>query len=520
MKIYKNKKQKHMKNLKFILVLTFGFLSSSCNLDEDPIFLDATLYDTPQSANAALDGIYQKLTTYNAQERRLFVINGFSGLFITQRGGNNVNNNVWNKNLLSLKPIQDPDSEATWGGLYSAIAQANTAIKNITLVESPSTKDELLFSDIAGHAYFVRAWTYFSLTRLFGDIPLWTELADENNLNKAKSTAKEIYAQAISDAKMSASLLNGSRGTGYPKQYAANMLLAKLYMTLATNPDLQDGALTEMNYWQMAYEEAIKVYGQYALVLDYSSLFTDSNENSSESIFELQISQDASNSQMGRNYTPNNYKAAQNFGWFRVNADVFENHRDAYPNDPRIDATYLYDYIHAINGNPQKTYPAITNRPNVRGSHPYLFKFAEKDKNHSNQYNSQNIIVYRYAELLIMLAEISNELQNGQQLGYVTEVLSRVGVTPHADYLGTQEDFRDAIMNEYRFELIGEGEDAHNNRRRGFDYFLNSTILKHNNNTNPGFKATVDVLLSTDPTQVMSLPIPLIEINTNDLIDN
>ena len=116
-----------------------------------------------------------------------------------------------------------------------------------------------------------------------------------------------------------------------------------------------------------------------------------------------------------------------------------------------------------------------------------------------------------------MLAEISNELGNGQQLGYVTEVLNRVGMTPHSGYLGSQEDFRMSIMNEYRYELLGEGEDSHNNRRRGYDYFLNNIILKHNNNLN--FKPSVDINLNTDPLQVMSLPIPLIEINTNELIN-
>jgi len=74
-------------------------------------------------------------------------------------------------------------------------------------------------------------------------------------------------------------------------------------------------------------------------------------------------------------------------------------------------------------------------------------------------------------------------------------------------------------MNEYRFELIGEGEDSHNSRRRGFDYFLNNTILIHNTNSNPGFKPSVDILLSTDPTGTMTLPIPQAEINTNELID-
>tara|TARA_B110000003_G_scaffold96909_1_gene99046 strand:+ start:21473 stop:22999 length:1527 start_codon:yes stop_codon:yes gene_type:complete len=507
-----------MKNLKFIIVIIFGFLSSSCNLDESPIFLDATMYDNPQSAKAALDGIYEKVTTYDSMERRYWINNGFSGLFITHRQGNNTNN-PHNSNLMALKPIQDQDSERFWRGFYAAIAQTNAAIGNITVVEDPITSDELLFNDIAGQAYFVRAWAYFDLTRLFKDIPLWTELPDQNNLNKAKSLSKEIYAQVIKDAGIAANLINGASGIGYPRQFAANMLLAKIYMTLATNPDLRDDSLSEMDCWQMAFEEAMKVYGQYSLVADYSSIFTDSNENNSESIFELQISQDASNSQMGRNYTPNNYKMAQNFGWLRVSADIFEIHRDMYPNDPRIDATYMYDYTHARNGNPQRTYPAITTRRNVRAGHPFLFKFAEKDKTHSNQYNSQNIVVYRYADLLLMLAEISNELQNGQQLGYITEVLNRVGMNPQVGFLGSQEDFRKAIMNEYRFELIGEGEDSHNNRRRGFDYFLNNTILIHNTNSNPGFKPGVDILLSTDPTGTMTLPIPQSEINTNELID-
>lgn len=506
-----------MKNFKFILVLIFGFLSSSCNLDEDPILLNDTLYNTPETAKAALDGIYQKLTAYNAQERRYFVINGFSGLFNTRKNGNNINN-LNNANLFSLKPEYDADTEAMWGGLYAVIAQTNAAIKNGIVFESPINNDELTINDVVGQAYFMRAWSYFSLVRLFGDIPLWLTLPDNENIHKAKSPSKEVYAQIIEDAQKAALLMNGTIGTGYPKQYAANMLLAKVYMTLATNPDLREGSLTEMNYWQLAYDEAIKGYGQYSLVPDYSSLFTDSNENSLESIFELQISQEAANSQMGRNYTPNQYKPSQAFGWFKVNAVVYDQHANTYPGDPRIDGTYLSEYVNANNvNNIIKVYPANPGRTNYNLGHPYLFKFAEKDQSNSNQYGSQNIIVYRYAELLIMLAEISNELQNGQQLGYVTELLNRVGMTPHAGYSGTQNNFRDAIMNEYRFELIGEGEDAHNNRRRGFDYFLTHTIEKNNND--PNFKANVDLTLSTNESQVMSLPIPLIEINTNELID-
>ena len=110
------------------------------------------------------------------------------------------------------------------------------------------------------------------------------------NLNLPKSTARDVYAQIISDAEIALNLMNGqNQGSGYPKEYAANMLLSKGYMTLATNPTLQASGMSEAQYWQMAYSEASKVYGQYSLVSDYSSLFTNEVRNSSESIFELSI---------------------------------------------------------------------------------------------------------------------------------------------------------------------------------------------------------------------------------------
>ena len=449
-------------------------------------------------------------------EQRIFVLNGFSGLFVTKKNGNN-NNNVNNINLFSLKPTYDRDSQNMWQGMYAAIGRCNGAIANITTYDSPTEASELGFNDIAGQAYFVRAWSYLNLVRLWEDIPLWLELPDSDNLAKPKTLAKDVYAQIILDAQMAAGLINGNTGAGYPKQYAANMLLAKVYMTLATNPSLRADGISEAQYWQMAYDEAILAYGQYSLVADYSSLFTDEFENSTESIFELQLAQDAANSQMGRNFTPFKYKLGQHFGWLQVSADVLLDHMATYPDDPRIDGSYIYEYNRADNGNLIQHYPAITNRTPFTKGHPFLFKFVEKDTQHSNQFGDQNLIIYRYADLLLMLAEISNELQNDQQLGYVTEVLDRVGMSNDA-YLGGQSSFRDAIMNEYRYELIGEGEDAHNNRRRGFDYFLTNTINKHNNN--PIFSPNVDLTLSTDPNQVMKLPIPLTEINTNILIDD
>ena len=57
---------------------------------------------------------------------------------------------------------------------------------------------------------------------------------------------------------------------------------------------------------------------------------------------------------MGRNYTPNNYKAGQAFGWFTVNADIYDDHAITYPNDPRLAATFISEYT---NNNPTNNHP-------------------------------------------------------------------------------------------------------------------------------------------------------------------
>ena len=106
----------------FQILILFSLLSIStvlvsCDLDENPPFLDNSLYDNPQSAEAARDGIYAALTHYNAQEQRMFVENGYSGLFATRRGGNKLTS-VWMNGVMKLNPDQNEDNQNTWIGLY------------------------------------------------------------------------------------------------------------------------------------------------------------------------------------------------------------------------------------------------------------------------------------------------------------------------------------------------------------------------------------------------------------------
>jgi hypothetical protein len=80
-----------------------------------------------------------------------------------------------------------------------------------------------------------------------------------------------------------------------------------------------------------------------------------------------------------------------------------------------------------------------------------------------------------------MHAEILNEIgDTNTAIDYVSQVTDRAGVDPHNDYFQGQHSFREAIMREYKFELAFEGEDFFNNRRRGYQWFIDHTITPHN----------------------------------------
>ena len=77
-----------MKTINYIKIFKTPFLvflimlTSACELEEVAPFLDKTVYENPQTAQASAKGIYAGLTAYDAKERGVFVINGFSGLFV------------------------------------------------------------------------------------------------------------------------------------------------------------------------------------------------------------------------------------------------------------------------------------------------------------------------------------------------------------------------------------------------------------------------------------------------------
>ena len=520
-----------MKISKYIYLFVFSIcFTLSCDLEEEPPYLaNENVFSSASDAVKALDGIYASMNGYDYYANMYhFLFNVSSGLGWTKRGQTGAAPSPDNLAEGSLNFGASRNIERVWIQVYRAIGRANDAISSITVDPLSEDDNQRILNDVAGQAYFLRAHMYFNLVRAWGEVPLRVQPTSMSSIHLAVSSEEDIYTQILSDVNSAIALMNASSGNHYPKVYAAYMLLSKIHMQLAGNDNSSE-------HWQKAYDAAKMVYdeGGYALVPNYADLFDESSDleigNEIESIFEIQssnLSQHPVSTDFVRAFTASNYLAVQTFGWLMVNVDTYESHNMTYPGDSRMDVTYISEFIkkRAGAGNPWKGYPARTNRSKWN-AFPYFHKFAQKDQESAVLYGNQNFIVYRYADLLLMLAEISNELGlAGEALDYATQVLSRSNLTPHSGYTSGQDAFRDAIMREYKYELLFEGEDWFNNRRRGLQWFLDKTVIPHNTgiddqgNVLYTFKNGIDNEMRTDAS-IMKFPIPLAEINNNQEIN-
>jgi hypothetical protein len=511
-----------MKHLKlYITFLLLGGLGIfSCHLEEDPNFLSSTnLFDDVAGANIALNGVYSSLADfgyYNSEWHH--ALNWTSGMYNTNRASSL-------KDIAALNPSTNSKHiDNLWGGIYRTISRANNMILQLEDKDlgNPEERDKIL-----GQVYFIRSLAYFDIARIWGKGPLITTYLESDNTNIGLSTFDALFEQVFSDGDRAIGLMadTGENEPGRPTKYAAHMLMAKAHMWLAGN---QDAGNTD--HWQLAYDHASQVYGQYQLVSHFADLWNSATRNNSiESIFELQANVENSNWLLKYWSASNANIGRSTWGRFKPNLEVYDRHVETYPGDPRVTYTFRTVYnSYAADGsiNVQETYPSFTERGNRDKSYPFGNKYFIQDESMTNTDNDWNYVVFRYGEVLLMLAEIENEL-NGPDNAYVyvNQVLERARNSADTianypeDWSGmSQSEFRDAITREYIFELQQEGKDFFHLRRRGWEFFRDFVILTHN--THPVYDFNNDRDLEyPDNERIMLLPIPDTEINTNTEIN-
>ncbi|WP_228852985.1 RagB/SusD family nutrient uptake outer membrane protein [Aegicerativicinus sediminis] len=503
-----------MKSFKIIFPLVFltvSFLGCDEYLDEQPItkFYEGQIFSNEEGLETAVNGMYINFANYDYHGAHWHnIVPVMSGKFWSSQPANadatGLNCTSSNINL-----------EGLWGGMYEAVNSANIIIQQL---ENSSV--ELSNEDVAlGQAYLIRGITYFDLVRFWGGVPIKTSPATAEDLHTPRASKQEVYNLIISDLEQAKLLLPdfGEYRPERPVKYVANAYLAKVYMQLAG----EDGG--NPSFWQNAYDEAIQVYGKYSLVQTYAELFDDvTNRNTVESMFELNYSLAGGlrNSDVIRLYNPNGiFPNLPTFGRIRPNKETFDQHVEQYPGDPRIDASFFYESYVRANGNTQRIYPSVRN-----GANGYTALKKYTDPNYNGSTTLRNFIKLRYADVLLMLAEIENEL-NGPDNAYqyVNEVLNRArntstGETAEpANWSGlSKEDFRMRIMRERQYELLGEGHQFFDTRRRGYDYFLDEVVELHNNH--PTINVGNRDYIYPVSVKNMLFPIPFSEISGNQKI--
>lgn len=129
-----------------------------------------------------------------------------------------------------------------------------------------------------------------------------------------------------------------------------------------------------------------------------------------------------------------------------------------------------------------------TQKPSVNTqSWPYYKKAFDPEQSGNNSH--KNLIIYRYADLLLMMADVYNELgDKGKAIDLVDEVLARArrsGTTVSAqparwDSSLTKEQIREKIFFERLLEGAGEPEMYQNMRMRGTEFFKKALELNNN----------------------------------------
>jgi hypothetical protein len=499
-----------------VILTTFGACTKNA-LEEEPFsFISSeTLYSTDGGAQAALTGCYSVLADYGgfgAGYPTLTMI-ASGGFYTSQAAASDLNALTFGASTLWLT------NNSPWDQFYNAIKVANDIITNLP----KGSASEKTKQAVMGEAYFLRGMLYFNLVRMFGGVPKRIAPVTINDIDIARSSADEIYQLVIEDLEKAKTMMPepAAQLKGRPHKFAANSLLGKVYLTQAGNDPTSP-------YWQKAKDELLVVYNSnaYELQKSFALVFDINNENNKESIVEIQYAiSGGPNGQWTNFHTPTGSTLtplATNgpFGRNRVNKEIFDAHRARYATDPRIDVSYVYNQYTRNTGGTQSVYPANTGNQGF----PYIKKFVDPAYVSTN--SNRNFMYLRYADVLLMLAECENEISGPDQAyQYVNKVLTRardakgdgttIATTP-ANWSGmTKDEFRNRIMLERRYELIGECHLWFDVRRRGKEIFLQ---FLRDHNSYPKLNLSFDKIYPVNE-RLMLFPIPDKEISANALIN-
>ena len=348
--------------------------------------------------------------------------------------------NAANRGYADREYIDQFIDDANGGGVsnkyqndYIIVGRANQILKTIDAADFDQAKKD----NYKGQALFLRAFAYFDLVQYFGDVPLvLTPPTSYAETTVPQTPKQQIYDQILADAAQAATLLpaKATQDTGFVANGAAYTLLGNAYIVLGK--------------WAEAEAALLNVQG-YSLLADYASIYDPANKNHAESIFEVQY-YELPTANSASNFAYNFLPVLQNPG---VIAGFPDGNTNAYAgwNIPTPDFLEAYE---AGDLRKEASVGFYTGEGYVNV--PYIKKYVHSSEIAPN--TNDNWPVYRYAEVLLFLAEAANEQGKPEALTYLNQVHanSRTGLAPIP--ATGQAELRDLIQHERQIELSFENK--------------------------------------------------------------
>lgn len=330
-----------------------------------------------------------------------------------------------------------------WTGQYQNISLCNQVLDNVPNI----SMDASLKTRILAEAKFIRAYSYFRLVRAYGNVPLrLTVPKDNSEYNIPQSDKAVVYAQIEKDLTEAAAVLPQSYPStdlGRATKGAALGMKAKVAMYQKKWADV------------LALTNQVMTLG-YDLFPDFEKGFRVANENSVESLFEVQAELLPSNAAASNSQYSQVQGVAGVMGW-GFNTPSAELEAAFEIGDPRKDATILFRGETTPQGD-----LVPTTVPNERYNQKSYVPFNTRVSGF-NEGAQQNIRVLRFSDILLMNAEAANELGNSAQaLTSVNRVRKRArgaSTTVLPDIITTDQSIlRIAIWKERQVELAMEND--------------------------------------------------------------
>jgi hypothetical protein len=386
--------KKYFINASMVLLFMVTIIGCKKFITKDIVgqYPEGQFYTTTAQALLAINAAYQPLAFTSANNNRLWVF-GDVASDDAAKGGNpgdqadiefidQFNINSTNGNLASM-----------WSLLYDGITRCNLVLSKVPAI----SMEKNLQLRILAEAKFLRAYYYFELVNVFGDVPVILVPLNAEQLQIPQSTQQQIFETVIetdlTDAVTNLPLNYTVENVGRVTSGAANALLTKAYIF--------EGK------WALAATTAAKIINSnvYSLMPLYTENFSQKFKNNKESVFAIQhlTGQDP---KLGSEL--NQFFAPQIDGGYYFDAptqnfvDEFEITTSGIP-DPRLDYTVGRDTMPWFNNRIfDKTWSPSTGYLTRKHQQPLSEVSNKSDGN-------LNYEAIRYADVLLWYAEALNE---------------------------------------------------------------------------------------------------------------